>query len=249
MTGQINAGHDIQHARGMRGNSAAKGRRAAIVDYGCVCPEVQDLAGAVMVLVDSGVGFAVFRYFLCHVVGDDYGNSGVMDYAAISRENFCCLHPFVFGKVGGDVDVFVIVLTRAWHGELGDGEHHVGLDVPAFGKDRSRREIFRVTFAGAGSDPGVDGRDVGGAEAGIVQELAYIRIGVPGRHLALHDSLTNRAGPGTSVFIGHQRHGSDVVGAMAGDTVLVQDGSYVAVVGDFLGGARVCRTWVVLTGS
>src|SRR5580698_8667382 len=103
---------------------------------------MQDLAGAVVIFIDSGVGLAVFRYFLCDFIGRDHRNRGVMDYAAISGKDLAGLDPPVFREVCGDVDVFVIVHGCARHGELGDGEHHVGLDVPALGQYGSRREIF-----------------------------------------------------------------------------------------------------------
>jgi hypothetical protein len=122
-----------------------------------------------------------------------------------------------------------------------------GLMCQPSAKYGSRGKIFGIAFAGAGSDPGVDGGDVGVAEAGIVEELAYLGIGVPGRHLALYDRFANLSRPGTGIFICHQRHGSDVVGTMAGDTVLVEDGSHVAVVGGFFRRTRLSR--VVLPGA
>ena len=89
---------------------------------GASCADVQHLAGAVMIFVDSGVGFAVFGYFLCDFVGGDHRDCGVMHYAAVSGKDLGGLHPFVFGEVGGNVDVFVIVLARAGDRELGNRE-------------------------------------------------------------------------------------------------------------------------------
>ena len=162
-----------------------------------------------------------------------------MHHAPVSGKHFGRLDPFVFGEVGGNVDVFVVVHGGSTHQKLGNGQHHVGLDVPAFREYGSRRQILGVSFFGSGSHPGIDGGDLGVGQPRIINEIAHLGVGMPGRHLAIHHRITNRPRPGTGVLISHQRHGSDVVGTMADHAVLEENRGHVPVEGDFLGSARV----------
>src|ERR1700730_6127281 len=138
---------------------AAVRRRAAIVDNGCVPPKMQYLAGAVVVLIFSGGGLSILFFFFCDLIGRDQRHRGMMNHAPISRQHFRRLDPFVYSKVGRDVDVLVVILTAARYRKLGNGQHSVRLDMPAFGEYRSRRQIFRIPFLGAGPRPGVDDPD------------------------------------------------------------------------------------------
>ena len=157
-----------------------------------------------------------------------------MNHAPVSRKHLRGLYPFVFCEICWDVDVFIVVLAGAGHEKFGDGQHHVRLNVPAFLEYRSRWQIFRLAFSGACPHPSVNSRDLRIAQARIVNEFAHLRISMPGRHLALHYIIANGPRPGSRVFIGHQRHGRDVVWAMADNTVRVQDRSHITVVGNFL---------------
>ena len=157
-----------------------------------------------------------------------------MNHAPVSRHHFRRLHPSVLGEVGGDVDVFVIVHAATLHRKLGDGQHHVRLDMPAFGEHRGRRQILRIALPRAGPDPGVNGRDLLVGQPRIVAEIPHLGISMPGRHLALHYRITNRAGPHASFLVGHERHGRDVVGAVADHAIFEQDWSHIPVEGDLL---------------
>ena len=139
MPGQVNPGHDVQVPRRLAWNTAPISRRAPIVDNGRIPPQVQYLASTVMIFVFARVGLGVFFLFFRHFVGRNHRDGGMMNDASVPGKHFRGLHPFIFTEGRGDIKVFVVVLTAARHQKLGNGQHHVRLNVPAFREDRSRR--------------------------------------------------------------------------------------------------------------
>src|SRR5208282_6230138 len=148
-----------------------------------------------MVFIDTRIGLAVLRDFLRYLVGRNHRNSGMVHHATVPWHDLSGLYPFVLGEVSRNINVFVVILTATANRKLGNREHYIRFDMPAYGELRSRRQILGVALLGAGSHPGIDGSDVFAAEPRIIEELADLRIGVPGRHLALHHCFTNRTRP------------------------------------------------------
>ena len=89
------------------------GRRAAIVEHWYLRSQVQYLPGPVM----------VFVYTVCrrsHVPQANWGlyrrattlHRSMMNHASVARHYFRSMHPFIFGEIRRDIDVFVVVLIR-----------------------------------------------------------------------------------------------------------------------------------------
>ncbi len=156
-----------------------------------------------------------------------------MNDTAIAGAQFGGDDPAIFFEIRGNVQIDIFIGTGGSDGLLRNGDDGVGLaDFPTIGEVGRNRHIFGVAFEFAGVDPSFDGGDFGIGEARIVRPFAEVRVGFPGRHFTGDDSLMNGGGPRAGVFVSEQRHGSDVVGMMAGHAVFVEDGGDVVSEGD-----------------
>ena len=199
---------------------------------------MQYFPGAIVILVHAGIFFGMFRKVLSIFGLIDHGNRGVMHHTAIAGKHFACLDPLVLREIRGNVNVFVIVQGSFGHEKFGDGENDVRLHVPARFEDGGRRHVLLVALFHSSFDPFIDGGDIRVAQARIVHEFTDTGIRMPWRHLALIHALPNQAGERQNLFMGQERHGSNVVWTMAHDAILVQDGRNIFAIGDFFLGRR-----------
>src|ERR1041385_7785895 len=116
--------------------------------------------------------------------------------------------------------------------------------MPAGLELRNRGEVLRISLFHATIYPFADGADFGIGQAWVIRELANIRICVPWGHEPLYYLFANGGSPGPCFFVGHQRHGSDVVGVRANDAVLIENRSHIFAVCDFF----PCRSAAWLSG-
>ena len=144
-----------------------------------------------------------------------------MHHAAVAGQDFAGLNPFVFGEVRRNVNVLVIVHGGFGNDKLGNGENDIRQDMPARLESRGGRQVFRVALFHSTFDPLIDRRDIGVAQARVVCKFTDLRIFVPGRHLSLLHVLLNHSREGHNLIVGHERHGRDIVRAMAHHAVLV----------------------------
>jgi len=80
---------------------------------------------------------------------------------------------------------------------------------------------------GAAVDPRGESSDFYGGQRAFVGEMAVVRVGKPRWHDFLGDGHFHHGSPGAGVFVGQHGKRGCFAGAMAGLTVLLQDGSDV----------------------
>ncbi len=127
-----------------------------------------------------------------------------MNYAPVSGNNFGRLHPLVFGEIGGYVNVFVFVLIACCDCCFGNGEDHVGFDMPAVLVPRGGRQVPRIAFRRAAFHPRYDGGNLLIREPRVIDVIADVWVCVPRRHLALDYGFTNGRRPRPRVLICQQ---------------------------------------------
>ena len=114
---------------------------------------------------------------------------------------------------------------------------------PAFGKGRCRRQVGGVALGRAARGPACDRRDLFGGEGEVIAKHDVLRLGAPGRHVAVLDRPRHAARPGAGLPVGEQGHGRRLVRAVTLHTLLEQDGRHVAAEGRRVGraGCRRCE--------
>ena len=159
----------------------------------------------------------------------------------VARPQLDRLNPLRFGEVGRDVEVLVL-------------DHPVGRDLvlllhfeddvrlshgPAFGIDRRRRQVLRVALRRAGVGPRDQHLLLFVGQPALVQERAFRRRRVPGRHVSLADLVANVLGMRPDVVVGQERHRRNLARAMAGRAVAEEDRCDVFGIG----GCWRCASW------
>ena len=149
----------------------------------------------------------------------------VMDDAAIARPQLGGLHPAVGRKI--DVEFERLIVDQAAVGNferLVHFDHDVGLgNPPALDKRRRRRQIRLIAFGAAVARPGRDQFLFAVGQAGVVQKMAVLGIGMPGRHAAAGDDLDDCFGPGGRLVVGGERERSDLARSMTTDAMLIEN--------------------------
>ncbi len=114
-----------------------------------------------------------------------------MNDQAIAWARLGHLHVLVFGEVGRNLEVLILIRSGGFERELfGHGEDHIGFaDAPAINELRRRWQVFRIPFLSATINPRGDRVNLGLRHPPVVLELLRVRVGVPGRHLAFDDFL------------------------------------------------------------
>src|ERR1039458_5855457 len=149
-----------------------------------------------------------------------------------SGANLGCLNPFILGEVGGNGDIAIGNHSLCGNRDLvRQRNHYIGLtDGPALLEFRRGRQVAIVARGRAHVHPGDDGVDLLLREAAVVRKMAVGRIRQPGRHSALQYFLADGLGPRAHLFVGDQRHGSGLSGAMALHAATEQNGRDVLCV-------------------
>src|SRR5262245_49606552 len=111
----------------------------------------------------------------------------VVHDALVAGTEFGGLNPLVFGEVGGDAEVDVIVRPARVEREFfGHRKRDVRLADPPGVREIGRgRQIFRVAFLRATVNPPDDRVDLALLQPRVVREFAVPRIGAPWRHLSV----------------------------------------------------------------
>src|SRR5687767_7388892 len=149
----------------------------------------------------------------------------MMDYLRIARPEFDALNPFVFGETRGDTNELVIDGAAGGHGErVRQRDLKVGLtEYPALCKTHRRRQVFLLALGSARIGPGDERVDLTLRQRAVVQELAVLGVGEPGRHAFEQHGFANRLRPRTSILVGEERHGRDFTGPVTSLAVLLQN--------------------------
>jgi hypothetical protein len=188
-----------------------------------------EVAGRVADQLAPGVGEAI----AVRLVGGEE-DADVVDDRAVARPGFGRLDPDVPGEVGRDAEA--LVGQDALRGDgvwLGHLEDDIGqADRPALGELPGWGQVSRVAERHPLVDPGQQRGTLPGGQAPVVGEVAVARVGVPGRHPAILDRLTDRPGPPPRLGEGQERERGDLAGAVARLALLLQDRRDVGGEGD-----------------
>src|SRR5439155_13355723 len=195
-------------------------RRARVVHNGSVLADARALAFAYQEIAERGHRLDGSRARFSRVADDVDVN--VVYYFAITGPDLGGADPLPFLEIRGHDEVLVRVGTGTAYEVFTDVDYDVGFaQPPAFDKDRRRRQGARISLGCATVHPGLNGFDLARGQAGVISECAVMRVGEPGRHLARQHGFSDRLGPGPRGLVVEQRHGGDIVRAMALHAALV----------------------------
>src|SRR5262249_55824189 len=161
---------------------------------------------------------------------------GVVYHLTVAWPDFDLLHPFVFGKVGGNYKILIINSAGGRHREVRRLENDIRLaDAPAVGDVDGRRSILRIALADAALGPGDQRVDFALGEGALIGEPAMLgRVGEPGRHYSQQHRFANGPGPGQDVLVRQERHWRHLAGPVAGLAALLQNRQDVLMEGEIL---------------
>jgi hypothetical protein len=155
----------------------------------------------------------------------------VMHDLAIAGTRLGHLHISVFREFGIVLEISILVRPAGFERKL--LRHCQNMirfaDRPAFDELRLRREVLRIPLKRALVDPGDYRFDLLLRQTAVIGPPAGMRIGVPGRHLAIQDFFANRFGPGTDVFVSQSRERRGFARAMTLGAILEEERSDVFV--------------------
>ena len=148
---------------------------------------------------------------------------GVVGHAGLDGLDVAVLVQIEIG-----VDVAEQIRTLRRHQVVRELDDQIGLADLPLGRVREvdrRRHVLGVAPRRAAVDPRGHERDLRIAQRGVVLELldADVLVDVPGRHLAIDDAVPDRAGPGSDLLVGDQRHRGHLALAMAHLAGALQD--------------------------
>jgi len=165
----------------------------------------------------------------------------VVRCAAVAGEELDGLYPSLLFEVERDPLLGEEVRAFRRHLDAVERQHVVRFaQRPALAEGRRRRQVGGIALGRAARGPARNRRDLLGGEGEVIAEYDVVRLGAPGRHIAVLDRPRHAAGPGAGLPVGEQRHRRGLVRAVTLDALLEQDRRHVAAEGRRVGGAG-CR--------